>query len=280
MRRTEKGPFFSAETEAAREGRERCQTGRVKPFYRLIARSRIKLEASLPGLPPWAKLHGKAWAWLDPTRLICLSGLVRLSSRPRPFFTELHLLLDREGAITLGDVVDAAQEQTFGLLILLLALPSLIPGLNIGAAPLGGLFLFWIGLQMAAGRSSPVLPPRFRQQVIHKGRVKEGVARLEGYLDRLGSRNRVHRALNQRWMGVVVGWTALLLAIPVPLPFGNILPAAILVLLGAALVEEHPAWGWLGAGAALGNTLYFAASFDLIVLACAKALVVLRHWAS
>ena len=75
-----------------------------------------------------------------------------------------------------------------------------------------------------------------------------------------------------------MAWTAVLLAVPVPLPFGNILPAAILALLGAALVEERPAWGWLGAAAALGNTLYFAASFDLIAMASIKAVAVLRHW--
>jgi len=209
-----------------------------------------------------------------------MPGLVKLRRRPRPFFTELHVLLDREGAIALGDLVDAAQEQTFGLLILLLSLPSLIPGLNIGAAPLGGLFLFWIGIQMAIGRPSPTIPTRLRRQPIHKGRVKEGLAKLEGYLDRLGRKATIHRTLNQRWMGVVVAWTAILLALPVPLPFGNLLPAAILVLLGAALVEEHPAWGWLGAGAALGNTLYFAASFDLILRAALKGAEALKHWAS
>ena len=250
----------------------------MKPFYRAIARSRIKLEASLPRLMPWRRPHGQAWAWLDPSRLRLLSGLVRLRLRPRPFFTELHLLLDQEGAVTLGDLVDAAQEQTFGLLVLLLALPSLIPGLNIGAAPLGGLCMIWMGLQMAMGRSTPVLPARLRRQILHKGRIKDGLARLEGYLDRLGPRTRVHRELNQRWMGVLVAWTAVLLAVPVPLPFGNILPAAILALLGAALVEERPAWGWLGAAAALGNTLYFAASFDLIAMASIKAVAVLRHW--
>jgi len=68
--------------------------------------------------------------------------------------------------------------------------------------------------------------------------------------------------------------------VPVPLPFGNQLPAAILLLLGAALVEERPSWGWLGAGAALGNTLYFAASFDLVLRAAAKTLAAVRHWVS
>jgi len=264
-----------------RKNRERCQTEPVKPFYRVIARYRRKLGISLPGLIPWPNPRGRrSWAWLEPSRLITLPSLINLRRTPRPFFTELHVLLDREEAITLGELVDAAQEQTFGLLIMLLALPSLIPGLNIGAAPVGGLFMVWIGLQMAAGSPSPRIPSRFRKQSIHKGRVKEALAKLEGYLDRLGRRTRIRRTLNQRWMGLVVAWTAFLLAVPVPLPFGNQLPAATLVLLGAAMVEERPSWGWLGAGAALGNTIYFAASFNLIVRTCAKGVDALKHWVS
>ena len=72
-------------------------------------------------------------------------------------------------------------------------------------------------------------------------------------------------------MGAIIAWTGFLLALPVPLPFGNQLPAAILCLLGAALLEERPAWAWIGVTASLGNTLYFAFSFDLIFRASMRA---------
>jgi len=72
-------------------------------------------------------------------------------------------------------------------------------------------------------------------------------------------------------MGAIIAWTGFLLALPVPLPFGNQLPAATLCLLGAALLEERPAWAWIGAAASCGNSLYFAFSFDLIYRACMKA---------
>jgi hypothetical protein len=68
-------------------------------------------------------------------------------------------------------------------------------------------------------------------------------------------------------MGLLIAWTAFLLAIPVPIPFGNILPAAVLVLLGAALLEERPSWGWIGAGGSVGISIYFGLSFDLIAKA-------------
>lgn len=194
-----------------------------------------------------------------------------MSSAPRPFFETLHALLDAEGGITLGELLDAAGEQTYGLLVLLLSLPNLIPGLNVGLAPVGGAALIALGAQLAWGRRHPWVPQRIQAQPIHKGRIKEALAKLEYQLNRFRWRGAEQRPLSPRWMGALIAWTGFLLAIPVPLPFGNQLPAAILCLLGAALLEERPAWAWIGVAASLGNTLYFAFSFDLILRAFFKA---------
>jgi hypothetical protein len=190
---------------------------------------------------------------------------------PKPFFETLHALLDTEGEITLGELLDAAGEQTYGLLVLILSLPNLIPGLNLGLAPVGGAGLMALGAQLAWGRPHPWVPQRVQAQSIHKGRIKAALARLEAQLDRLRWRGAEKKALSRRWTGVGIAWTGFLLAIPVPLPFGNQLPAAILCLLGAALLEERRTWAWIGGAAALGNTLYFAFSFDLILRAFMKA---------
>ncbi|BDU70564.1 hypothetical protein GETHOR_26650 [Geothrix oryzae] len=190
---------------------------------------------------------------------------------PKPFFETLHALLDAEGEITLGELLDAAGEQTYGLLTLLLSLPSLVPGLNIGLAPVGGIGLIALGSQLAWGTAHPWVPRRVQDQAIHKGRIKNALAKLEAQLDRFRWRGAERRPLNHRWVGACITWTGFLLAIPVPLPFGNQLPAAILCLLGAALLEERPTWAWIGAAASLGNTVYFASSFGLIARGFLKA---------
>jgi hypothetical protein len=191
---------------------------------------------------------------------------------PKPFFATLHTLLDAEGEITLGELLDAAGEQTYGLLVLLLSLPNLIPGLNLGLAPVGGIGLIALGAQLAWGKPHPWVPRRIQAQPIHKGRIKEALAKFEFQLNRFRWRGALQRPLSPRWMGTLIGWTGFLLAIPVPLPFGNQLPAAILCLLGAALLEERPAWAWIGALASLGNTLYFASSFGIILRTLEKAI--------
>lgn len=197
-----------------------------------------------------------------------------MPSAPKPFFETLHALLDAEGEITLGELLDAAGEQTYGLLTLLLSLPNLVPGLNVGLAPVGGLGLMALGAQMAWGIPHPWVPRRVQAQPIHKGRIKNALARLEIHLERLRWPGAHRRPLNHRWVGACLAWTGFLLAIPVPLPFGNQLPAAILCLLGAALLEERPTWAWIGAAASLANTIYFASSFGLIAKASLKAF----HW--
>ena len=203
---------------------------------------------------------------------LSLPPLSRWKYRPRPFFRVLRELLDQQGEVTLGQLAEAAHEQTCGLLVLLLALPSLVPGINVGAAPLGGLGILAIGAQMAQGSTRPWIPERVRRQNLHKGKVKEVLARFETVLGRLRLPRPKRRALNLRWTGVLIAWTGFLLALPIPLPFANILPAAVLCLVGAALLEERSAWGWLGAAAAVGNTLYFAASFDLVLKGLRAAL--------
>ena len=203
---------------------------------------------------------------------LALPPLSSWKFRPRPFFRILRELLDRQGEVTLGELADAAQEQTCGLLVLLLALPSLVPGINLGTAPVGGLGILAIGAQMARGNPRPWIPQRLRRQVLHKGKVKEALARLEALLERFLKPGLKRRALNRRWTGVLIAWTGFLLALPIPLPFANLLPAAVLCLVGTALLEERAAWGWLGAAAAIANTLYFAASFKLILAALRSAL--------
>lgn len=206
-----------------------------------------------------------------------LPALLRKHRHGKPFFQALHDLLDdQQGEIPLGQLVDTAGEQTYGLLVLFLALPSLIPGLNAGAAPVGGLVILLLGIQMTKGIPRPWIPAKVRHQRLHKGRIKNALAKLEQALSKLRLQDSSRRALNPQWTGALIAWTGLLLALPIPLPFGNILPALVLCLLGAALLEERHSWGWLGAAGSLVITIYFGLSFNLIAKACLSGLRTFR----
>lgn len=217
-----------------------------------LRRGRQFLRA-LPG--PAAKLKARG---------LRLLARIHAARRPvHPFFQTLHALLEEDGDVSLRELLKAAGEQTYGLLILLLGLTSFIPGVSI----VGGLALMVLGLQMAWGVPSPWLPERMQAFKLHRGKIKATLARLEVWLLRLENGPVARRPIHQRGLGLVVVWTAFLLALPVPVVFvgGNALPAAAVCLMGAALLEERPGWAWLGVLGSAGTTVYLFMSFDLLL---------------
>ncbi len=197
---------------------------------------------------------------------------------PLPFFETLRGLLEEEGTVTVGELLDAAGEQTYGLLVVLLALPSLIPAVNVPAAPVGGTFIMSLGWQMAKGHEHPRVPERLQRYELHRGRVKEALARLEQIMSKLRWERLEKRALPLRWMGLLVIWTGFLLALPILLPLANILPAAVLCIQGVALMEERPALGWLGTAGALGITIYFVVYFGAVLKGMQGVIHMVQHW--
>lgn len=174
-----------------------------------------------------------------------------------PLFRTLEALLDEEGSVPLGELLDRAGGQTYGLAITLLSVTCFVPGVANGVA-LGTLVL---GVQMAAGAPHPWIPQRIQKLEVHRGRVKGLLAKVETNMARLGRRVGPRRELSGRVMGLLVAWTAFLLALPLVLPLSNILPGVSLILLGMGLVEGWPLLAWLGALGSLATTLYFAFFF-------------------
>jgi hypothetical protein len=109
---------------------------------------------------------------------------------------------------------------------------------------------------------------------MRRGRIKEALAKMEEHLAPLRVKRAPKRAVNRRFLGFVVVWTAFLATLPIPLPFANVLPAASLVLMGMSLLEEWPLLMWIGLGGSLGTTVYFALAIREIV----QRAVDLFHW--
>jgi hypothetical protein len=188
-----------------------------------------------------------------------LAALVAGRAIPPPFFRALHAALDRHPSLPLGQLLDEAGEQAWGLTVLALALLTFIPGV----ANVLSLATILVGLQMLLGRPQPWLPAMLRRLVLRRGRIKSLLAKIEERIVWLAARRGKRRPPSRRFLGFLVAWTAFLAALPIPLPFANVLPAVALILYGTALLEEWPLLGWLGVLQSLGTTVYFAFSFDL-----------------
>ena len=203
-------------------------------------------------------------------RLLPHLQLIRIKEGQRPFFTALHELLDRHPVITMGQLLEDAGEQAWGLTVLLLAMLTFIPGV----ANVLSLATLLIGIRMMRGASEPWLPGNLRRLELHRGKTKELLAKVEARIAWLAKRRGPRRAPSQRFLGFLVTWTAFVAALPIPLPFANALPAVALILFGVALLEEWPFMAWLGASISLGTTIYFAFSIRQILIMFTD----MRHW--
>ncbi len=161
----------------------------------------------------------------------------------------------RERRLTLGAVIAALGGEGFGLLVLALTLPNLIP-----APPIPGFSLPFalaiaaLGLQMAMGFERPLLPRRLLRWSMDFTRFRRFVDRAEPHL------LTFERLIGPRpcWLTAASGnrlvGTAILLLSPVlalPLPLGNTPINLSLVIISLGLLEEDGralAWG-LAAGA-------------------------------
>ncbi|HSN87244.1 MAG TPA: exopolysaccharide biosynthesis protein [Thermoanaerobaculia bacterium] len=176
-----------------------------------------------------------------------------------PFRSMTGRLRDSIGAeetLSLGELLKRSGVEAIGPAILVLAILSMVPYAGI----LTGVGLMLVGLGMIFGSRALWLPGwllKFRMRGRH---VHASLGSLERLLRWLGPRRSgggTAWAVNGRFVGALVLWTAFVLALPMPLPFNNILPAVGLILLGLAVVERRPSLVGLGALCSVAGTAYF-----------------------
>lgn len=155
---------------------------------------------------------------------------------------ELRMLLQTDGdSLTVGQLNERVGDRGFGLLLLVLSLPSALPVPAAGYSVPFGLLLLVLALQMLIGRDRPVFPNRLeRIQMSSRFAAKllNGAAwifkRLEWII-----RPRmkwVGRRPGRILMGLLVLTMAILMMIPIPMT--NTIPAFVIFLIGIGLTED------------------------------------------
>ena len=173
--------------------------------------------------------------------------------------------------ITVGEVADRVAQRGFGLIMSVLALPTMIPVLPPGSAAFIGLFYILLAAQMLIGLPRPWLPVRVRNYRLTSGTLRVLQERGIPLLQRIERLTRpratwVPDAIVTRAVAVAV----LLLGIVLfsPLPFFNTIPAMTVLILGIGLFNRDSLFllGGLVATAAV-VALAVAGADTLITLA-------------
>ena len=146
---------------------------------------------------------------------------------------------------SLGEVVGAFGDRGYGLLLVILALPSAMPLPAPGYSTPFGIALLLVGVQMLAGKRVPWLPRRVLQRRVtpKTGERMLGFGmRFFGKVEHLVS-PRLPWLFQRGWLSFI---SFLLLAMAflmmLPIPLTNTVPAAAVFLLGIGLVEKD---GWV-----------------------------------
>ena len=149
--------------------------------------------------------------------------------------------IDTSRDTTIGMLADSLGERAFGALLFIFAVPNAIP-MPPGTSAILGLPLVILTWQVMVGRQTLWLPDVVRKRRISKemlerfvSKVTPIMAKLERILKpRLGFIVVPHIA--ERLIGLVAFPLALILFLPIP--FGNIPPAAAIACLALGLAER------------------------------------------
>lgn len=151
--------------------------------------------------------------------------------------------------VSVGWIMEQLEERSFGLLMFLLAVIALVPGLS---TFIGVLFAI-PAYQMIVARRSPALPLIATARRLPTRRFAQVVERIAPVLRRAEALVRPRWPRPFRTTKRMVGITILLLGLTLalPVPFGHILPAFVIMIVALAYLEEDGVVLCLGLALAL-----------------------------
>lgn len=202
-------------------------------------------------------------------------GRNRLDKPRKPHVSEILRRLCAETQrerVSLADLIAAMGDRAFGALMLVFALPNVVPNIP-GASAILGLPLVFLSAQMTFGRD-PWLPRFIGERSMRHEDFVMLIDRIEPWL------SRAEKLLKPRMSGLtmppgenVIGAFCLLMSLILilPIPLGNILPALAISLFAFAMLERDGVWVLLGGLVSLATVIVVSG----VIYALGKAAVFL-----
>ncbi len=153
--------------------------------------------------------------------------------------------------ISIADLMEAMQLRAFGALLLIFALPNVVPTPP-GTSAILGLPLVYLTLQLMLGRT-PWLPKFIKDRSMSRGDFAAVVRKIAPMLARAEKLLKVRMEefttpTAERAVGALCLALAIVLFLPIPL--GNMLPAFAISIIALGILERDGLW--IVTGAAIG----------------------------
>jgi hypothetical protein len=156
-----------------------------------------------------------------------------------PTSVQLARMLDRaeaEAVVSIGWLMQQLGRRSFGFTLLVMAVLGFLPG----ASTVVGLLVAWLAIQMMLGHEAAVLPRLVARRSIAVERLARVIGIVAPWLA------WVERLVQPRWPTLfqttkpLTGIMMLLLGLSMvsPVPFSQVVPALVIMLLALAYLEE------------------------------------------
>ncbi|MBB6168220.1 exopolysaccharide biosynthesis protein [Chelatococcus composti] len=179
--------------------------------------------------------------------------------RPRRRFSEVlrELAAFPAERVRVADILDAFGDRAFGALMLVFAVPNVLP-MPPGVSAILGAPLLFIAAQLMLGRPALWLPRAIAERSLSRADFAAMTDKVLPYLTRFESLLQPRLTVMFNPMhDRIIGAACLILAIVLflPIPFGNMLPAFAISAFALGLMERDGiavTIGWLGKLASIG----------------------------
>lgn len=153
------------------------------------------------------------------------------------------------GKVSLGEIVHDMRHSGFGLIIIFLSLPFLQPIPTAGLSTALGGIIALLGIQMALHRESVWLPrfmadKKMSEKMGHQ--LLNGAAKFFKFIETFVRPRYQFLAKRESLLGILIAVSAVVLMLPIPIPFSNIVCAVPIVLMALALLEKDGLMAVLG----------------------------------
>ncbi|MES2035115.1 MAG: exopolysaccharide biosynthesis protein [Pseudomonadota bacterium] len=179
---------------------------------------------------------------------------------------------DADPTVTVGEIVERCGPRAFGALLFFFSAPNWLP-LPPGSSTFLSIPLVLLTPQVAVGVRSPWLPRFIDDRKMKRHGLRKGIAKLLPWLERVETVSRprwgfMFGPIGDRLIGLTCFALSLVLLLPIPL--GNMAPAAAVATFGLSLVQRD---GVL----ALAGYAITAISAGLLVVGWGAAILALRE---
>lgn len=174
--------------------------------------------------------------------------LNKLDLKPHLNQALLQLLKKADGkAVTVGTIVHTLAGRGYPILLVLIALPFCLPVQIPGLSTPFGLVLAFMGLRIAFGKKLHWPKSLLEKEVSYSklNKIVKKVLYWTGRCKKWLKPRLIYFAQHPMWHrihGLVVSILGLILSLPLPIPFTNMLAAMPIVAIGLGLLEDDGLW--------------------------------------